>query len=296
MGKNLFVGFLDYEKAFDYANRAGILTCLMNDRCGSGIVKAISNMFTTSTYFPKSNKNYLCNGITTDYGVTQGRRSSGSFFSYYVSDMPKALNDIQYNDFMDPLSLAQLADDTAIYVELIDNLIVKFRKIFKYSREKKQVPNVKETYYKNLQGNYGTHEREERERRIRASENSMCKIYCDLDCISKCQIYNSMLTDYYRTPISRWRLSNHRLQIEVGRYTKPKTPRMDRVCSMCNILEDEQHVIFACPRYQRLREKYKQLIDHNDVRKFLNPNYQNMEATANFIRDIETRRTELKLT
>ena len=109
----------------------------MNDRCGSGIVKAISNMFTTSTYFPKSNKNYLSNGITTDYGVTQGRRSSGSFFSYYVSDMPKALNDIKYNDFMDPLSLAQLADDTAIYAELIDNLIVKFRKIFEYSRGKK---------------------------------------------------------------------------------------------------------------------------------------------------------------
>ena len=473
MRKDLFVGFLDYEKAFDYANRAGILTCLMNDRCGSGIIKAISNMFTTSTYFPKSNKNYLSNGITTDYGVTQGRRSSGSFFSYYVSDMPKALNDMEYTDFLNPLSLAQLADDTAIYAELVDNLIVKFRKIFKYSREKKQVANVKKTvyanftsnpiltpikidedisldsidpnkgykyigfytyptndisyiiqrnvdkrminfskfhawlsvnestpidtkllvydscvlgavlnsaeawgdmrcveaklkeneltalrailgvkkgttidiiyhelnrcsimstildrqysffeklnqmssddaivklvmemfddasmisYYKDLQGNYGIHEKEEREVRIRTSENSMCRIYCDLDCISKCQIYSSMLTDYYRTPISRWRVSNHRLQIEVGRYTKPKTPRMDRVCSMCNVLEDEQHVIFACPRYQRLREKYKHLIDHNDVRRFLNPDYQNMKGTANFIRDIETRRTELKLT
>ena len=105
MGNDLFVGFLDYEKAFDYANRAGIFSCLMNDGCGSNFTEAISNMFTTSTYYPKSSKNYLSNGITTNYGVTQGLRSSGSFFSYYVSDMPKALNNIQYNDFMDPFSL-----------------------------------------------------------------------------------------------------------------------------------------------------------------------------------------------
>ena len=131
---------------------------------------------------------------------------------------------------------------------------------------------------------------EEREQRIRTSENSMCKIYCDLDCISKCQIYSSMLSDYYRSPISRWRLSNHRLQIEIGRYTKPKTPRIDRVCTMCNILEDEQHVVYTCPRYQRLREKYKHLLDNTDIRRFLNPDYMLMKDTADFIRDIESRR------
>ena len=152
------------------------------------------------------------------------------------------------------------------------------------------------TYYKNLQGNYSTREKEEREQRIRTSEYSMCKRYCDLDCISESQIYNSMLTDYYRTPISRWRLSNHRLQIEVGRYTKPKTPRIDRVCSMCNVLEDEQHAVYVCPRYQELREKYKHLVEHIDIKRFLNPDYHKITDTAKFIRDIESRRVELKLT
>ncbi len=470
--KDLYIGFLDYEKAFDYANRAGILTDFMKDGCGSKFTKAISNMFMTSTYYPKSNKNYLSDGITTDYGVTQGRRSSGSFFSYYVSDMPNAVNDKQYDDFMDPLSLAQLADDSAIYAELLHNLITKFRRIFKYSDEKHQVANIKKTvycnfaanprltplkideritldsidptkgykyigfyvfptnditdiiqrnvnkrmvnfvkfhawlsvneltpidvklvvynscvlgavlhssecwgnityvepqlkekeltalrailgvkkgttidlifheleecsiiskihdrqysfiqklysmssedaivklvidmfgdasmlaYYKNLHEKNGVHEMEERKERIRTSQNSMCRIYCELGCISNSQIYKSMLSDHYRVPISRWRLSNHRLQIEVGRYTKPKTQRIDRVCTMCNVLEDEKHVVYVCPRYQHLRERYKHLTELNDIKRLLNPEYTYMKDTANFIRDIESRRIELKL-
>ena len=77
-------------------------------------------------------------------------KSPGSLFSFYVSDMPEALNDTQYDDFMDPLSLAQLADDSAIYAELICNLITKFKRVFKYSDKKDQVANVKKTVYANF--------------------------------------------------------------------------------------------------------------------------------------------------
>ena len=472
-GKQLYIGFLDYEKAFDYANRAGILSDLVGKGCGSKFTKAISKMFMTSTYYPKSNKNYLSDGITTDYGVTQGRRSSGSLFSFYVSDMPDALNNTEYNDFMDPLSLAQLADDSAIYAEFIHNLIEKFRRIFEYSDDKNQVANIKKTvycnfaknprltplkinetvtlesvnpsagykyigfhvfptndvsdmvqrnvnksmfhfakfhawlavneltpvdvklmvydscalgavlsasecwgdiahienqlrekeltalrailnvkkgttidlifhelqrcsviskildrqysfhqkltrissddaivklmidkfgsdstrlsYYKNVRDKNGCREMEERAERIRNSQSSMCQTYCNFDCMSNSEIYNSMLSEYYRIPISRWRLSNHRLQIEVGRYTKPKTPRPNRVCTMCNVVEDEEHVLYTCPRYQEVRKKYTHLAELNDVKRFLNPSYADMKDTANFIRDIESRRVELKL-
>ena len=58
----LFVGFLDYEKAYDYVNRAEIISSLMDDGCGETYTKAIANMFKTSTYFPKSNKNHLTEG------------------------------------------------------------------------------------------------------------------------------------------------------------------------------------------------------------------------------------------
>ena len=471
-GKDLFIGFLDYEKAFDFANRAGLVSDLMKNECGSKFTKAIAKMLTTTTYYPKSNKSFLSEGIPTDYGVTQGRRSSGSLFSFYVSDMPDALNDIEYDDYMDPLSLAQLADDSAIYAEKVKNLICKFRKIFEYSRKKNQVANIKKTvygnfssdpmltpleieeaitlesidpdkgykyiglfvfptnditqiiifninkrmgnfakfhawldineltpievkflvydscvlgavlyscecwgdvscveeklkeaelkairailgvktgttidliyhelrrcsivskirdrqfkffskisemsandaiakmivdmfedstmlnYYKNLDDKNGDREMREREERIHTSQQSMCRYYVGLNLTPKCDIYNAMLSDYYRVIISRWRLSNHRLNIETGRYTKPITNRKDRVCSLCGTIEDEEHVIFSCPRYNDIRKKYKLVVANKNTQTFLNPSYNEMKDTANFIYDVEKRRKELSL-
>ena len=104
-----------------------------------------------------------------------------------------------------------------------------------------------------------------------------------------------MLSDYYRLVISRWRLSNHRLNIETGRYTKPITERKDRVCTECRVLEDEHHVVYVCPRYELVRDNYQHLTEDGDIKTFLNPVYGRMKDTASFIYDIETRRSELKL-
>ena len=52
-------------------------------------------------------------------------------------------------------------------------------------------------------------------------------------------------------------MSSHRLRIEFGRWTRPRsTPINERICSMCNVLEDEFHFIFECPLYFHLRVKY----------------------------------------
>ena len=45
----------------------------------------------------------------------------------------------------------------------------------------------------------------------------------------------------YRIEISRLRASSHVLEIERGRYTRPKTPITERLCPFCNVVEDEQH-------------------------------------------------------
>ena len=58
-------------------------------------------MFITSTNFPKLDSYNIGDGIETQHGVTQGRRSSGNLFSFYISDMKTATQDIQANDFMD---------------------------------------------------------------------------------------------------------------------------------------------------------------------------------------------------
>ena len=46
--------------------------------------------------------------------------------------------------------------------------------------------------------------------------------------------------------INKFSLGNHRLRIETGRYTVPKTLKHVRICSLCQAyeLESECHVIF----------------------------------------------------
>ena len=51
------------------------------------------------------------------------------------------------------------------------------------------------------------------------------------------------------------RISAHRLCIEIGRYSRPKLPRENRVCFSCkNAVEDEKHFLFHCKEYNSLRE------------------------------------------
>ena len=60
----------------------------------------------------------------------------------------------------------------------------------------------------------------------------------------------------YRQTLSKLRLSNHSLNIEAGRYKKPKIPREQRICFLCNLskVETESHFLFECPAYA-LKEK-----------------------------------------
>ena len=104
-----------------------------------------------------------------------------------------------------------------------------------------------------------------------------------------------MLLDYYRIIISRWRFSNHRLNIETGRYTKPITERKDRVCTLCRVVEDELHVIFECPRYENARNQYNHLTVNRTITAFLNPSYAEMVDTASFLYAIEAEREKLKI-
>ena len=101
-----------------------------------------------------------------------------------------------------------------------------------------------------------------------------------------------MLNDHFRYIITRWRLSNHSLKIETGRYTRPITSREDRACDICSIIEDEYHAVFVCPLYHGIRSKYLDLISCNDITKFLNPDYCDMKDTACFLHEIEVLRQE----
>ena len=58
----------------------------------------------------------------------------------------------------------------------------------------------------------------------------------------------------YRTALTKLKVSCHRVQIELGRYHKPHSiPPEQRLCKLCNCIEDELHFLCVCPVYNNLR-------------------------------------------
>ena len=144
-------------------------------------------------------------------------------------DIISKIKDIQYNFFQRLVRL----NETDALVKSIMNLCYN--------------TSIME-YYISLNANNRSLNMRDREMKIFNSNSSMLQYYSSIvNVIEKCSIYNNFIDDRKRTVITRWRLSNHKLFIETGRYSNPPIPRNDRICVMCNILEDEFHAIFKCP-------------------------------------------------
>ena len=70
-----------------------------------------------------------------------------------------------------------------------------------------------------------------------------------------------------RNYISRFRLSNHQLMIEKGRYVRPKINREQRFCYNCRgEIEDETHFVINCPVYNTERVKLFEICRKNSNR------------------------------
>jgi hypothetical protein len=82
----------------------------------------------------------------------------------------------------------------------------------------------------------------------------------------------------HRKALTRLRTSSHSLMIETGRYTKPrKTPVQERLCKLCNEVEDEVHFLINCNLYKKEREtlfhqvelKCQHFLSLNSVDRFI---------------------------
>ena len=144
---NLYLLLVDYEKAFDFANRAVLIDDIMQKGLGKKFVKAVADMYNESSYIPKINSNMLGHPIRTSYGVTQGRRSSTSFFSFLLHEMAPYIQHWSFIDFMDPHFLAQMADDTILAAESVQSLASKFERLCNFSHQKLQSINMIKTMY-----------------------------------------------------------------------------------------------------------------------------------------------------
>ena len=66
---------------------------------------------------------------------------------------------------------------------------------------------------------------------------------------------DNIVENKFRTALTRFRLSSHRLAIETGRFQN--LPRDERLCTHCKtIIENEYHFLLTCPLYRDIRLKY----------------------------------------
>ena len=71
--------------------------------------------------------------------------------------------------------------------------------------------------------------------------------------------YLSTVTDTkHRTTLTKYRLSEHSLAIETGRYKKSWLPKEERSCQLCkeNKVETELHFLTECTKLKPIRTKY----------------------------------------
>ena len=87
---------------------------------------------------------------------------------------------------------------------------------------------------------------------IEASSNN--RLYKHLKDKHNFENYLNINNNYFRTAITKIRLSSHVFNVERGRWGK--LPLRDRLCNLCLTTEDEFHVFIECPRYKKIREHY----------------------------------------
>ena len=77
--------------------------------------------------------------------------------------------------------------------------------------------------------------------------------------------------------IARFRTSSHNLAIETGRHHKPNPiPVSERLCSTCNVVEDEIHHLISCKIFVDTRKNLFQFCSENC------PDFHTMSENAKF--------------
>ena len=74
-----------------------------------------------------------------------------------------------------------------------------------------------------------------------------------------------------RQNITKFRISDHNLLIERGRYFK--IPRDQRLCEACNIIDDEPHFFFNC----KINDKLREILMKNFIELY--PNFSSLNST-----------------
>lgn len=133
---------------------------------------------------------------------------------------------------------------------------------------------------------------------------SKLRTYCQFKGSFSLENYVIILNRCLRSAFCKLRISAHLLMIEKGRYSSPKIPPENRLCSYCerNEIEDEFHFIMHCSLYNDLRvtlfDKLNDIfafVSLSDTEKFnlimSASDHETVHAVANYIKNAFDKRT-----
>ena len=81
----------------------------------------------------------------------------------------------------------------------------------------------------------------------------------------------------FRIALSKLRASSHDLEIERGRYVRPKLYLSERLCMSCHVIEDEEHFVTGCINNLDMRESLFNKIATKE------PSFANLSNREKFI-------------
>lgn len=118
----------------------------------------------------------------------------------------------------------------------------------KYNKKRK----LKESYTKNWRYRINLVKQNPATNR---NENKL-RTYCKFKFIFQQEKYLDNIKELSnRSTLARFRISAHKLEIERGSYTIPKTAVENRICKQCAV-EDEEHLLIKCNKYSFARNTF----------------------------------------
>lgn len=100
--------------------------------------------------------------------------------------------------------------------------------------------------------------------KAKSKGSARLRFYSNICDTYEIQSYLTMIENRnHRTALSRLRTSSHNLKIETGRHHNIQ--RENRLCMVCNIVEDEYHLLDECVKFHESREKFKKDVTNIDV-------------------------------
>ena len=145
MNKDVYMCFIDYEKAFDRVNHEKMIQCMQSIGIDKSDVRIISNLYWTQKAYIRL-ENDISNEIQIKRGVRQGCVLSPALFNLYTEMIFRSADDLKGVN-IDGININNLryADDTVLLAESQEDLQKIVDKVNAVGKQFKMKMNAKKT-------------------------------------------------------------------------------------------------------------------------------------------------------